>query len=231
MSKYEKDGLFIVVDGVDGTGKTSLGEAIADYINRAYPHLEVVRSNEKQCTSLGRLCTEVMHGEWCDKERLAPRTRWMLYEASRTQHNYEVVTPTLMDKQVLIQDRYIESTIAYQSADCMIDHRNIARVVTETSSDMIPDLTFITDCSLETLRDRLARRNKLSYFEKKGPDFLRRVRTTYLDRIEDHRVSWSYYITKVNTEGEKGTAIHQCTDAIDHCIHNKILRGSLPAGA
>ena len=226
---YNSKGLFIVVDGPDGSGKSTLAEAIREYINKKYRNLQCVMTCEKMGTSLGRLCTEVMHGEWCDKKKLAAKSRWMLYEASRMQNSFEKVLPELEEKRVVIQDRYIESTIAYQSVDCNIDYKTIAKVTHATSGDLVPDITFITDCSLATLQGRLAKRGKLSYFEAKGGEFLRLVRAVYMDRVEEHRLSWSYNLNRVDTEVEKGTAIKQCTRLIDHWIDNKYRTGALLA--
>lgn len=226
---YSSKGLFIVVDGPDGSGKSTLAEAIREYIHKDYRHLQCVMTCEKMGTSLGRLCTEVMHGEWHDKRKLAAKTKWMLYEASRMQNTFENVLPELEQKHVVIQDRYIESTIAYQSVDCQIDYKTVAKVTHATSGDLVPDITFITDCDLSTLEGRLAKRNKLSYFEAKGADFLRRVRAVYMDRVEEHRLSWNYNLNRVDTEVEKGTAIKQCTRLIDHWIANKYRTEALLA--
>src|SRR5690606_38906337 len=104
-------GYFLVLEGGDGSGKTTQARAVADWARDVLGR-EVVLTREPGGTELGRtLRSAVLHGEDVD-----PRTEALLYAADRAHHVHTIVRPALERGALVISDRYVDSSIAYQGS-------------------------------------------------------------------------------------------------------------------
>ncbi|MGO1538787.1 MAG: dTMP kinase [Leucobacter sp.] len=164
-------GLFITLEGGDGAGKTTQAELLEDWlVSRGR---EVVRTREPGGTPLGKQLRELLlHGESVD-----PRAEALLYAADRAQHIAEVVRPALERGAVVVQDRYIDSSLAYQGAGRVLDQSEIRHISAWASRDLWPELTVLLDVSVEVSARRRAQRGKAAdRLESEAREFHHAVR-------------------------------------------------------
>lgn len=111
MTAHAPAGLFISFEGVDGAGKTTQLERLRNYF--AGLGRNVVVTREPGGTELGmQLRTMLLHGG-----NIAPRTEALLFAADRAQHVAEIIVPALERGDIVITDRYLDSSLAYQAGD------------------------------------------------------------------------------------------------------------------
>jgi dTMP kinase len=134
-------GRFIVLEGGEGAGKSTqarrLGEAIE---SRGY---EVVLTFEPGATTIGQRLREVLLDR--GNTHLSARTEALLYAADRAQHVAEVIRPALERGAVVISDRYIDSSVAYQAGGRGLPEHEVRRLSRWATSGLVPDLTVLLD--------------------------------------------------------------------------------------
>jgi dTMP kinase len=134
-------GYFIAFEGGDGTGKSTQAAMLAEALrSRGY---DVVVTFEPGATSVGRRLREVL----LDRRSvgMTPRTEGLLYAADRAQHVTEVVRPALARGAVVITDRYVDSSLAYQAAGRNLDEREVRQLSRWATRGLTPDLTLLLD--------------------------------------------------------------------------------------
>lgn len=168
------DGLFVTFEGGDGAGKTTqiaLAEAWLDEAGH-----RVVRTREPGGSELGReLRRLILHGG-----DVAPRAEALLYAADRAHHVETVVRPALERGDVVLQDRYIDSSIAYQGAGRALDAADIETISRWASDGLVPDLTVLLDIDPASGRARRGGRGEQDRLEREADDFHARVRDGFL---------------------------------------------------
>lgn len=132
-------GIFITFEGGDGAGKTTQAELLASWI--AERGIEVVRTREPGGTRLGVALRELLlHGDHVDA-----RAEALLYAADRAQHVATVVRPALERGAAVVQDRYIDSSLAYQGAGRPLDATQVRRISEWATDGLWPHLTVLLD--------------------------------------------------------------------------------------
>ena len=175
---------FITLEGVDGAGKSSHLEFIADAVRTQAPHVVVTR--EPGGTDLAERLRQVILAE-----PLTPILETLLIFAARTDHVARVIRPALESGQWVICDRFIDATIAYQAAGKGVPRDLIARLSEAAHSGLMPHRTLVFDCPYEVAATRLAKAGrKLDRFEREDRAFYERVRSAYLElaRTEPRRI-------------------------------------------
>ena len=169
-------GLFITLEGGDGTGKSTQSALIGDWYTQQ--GREVVFTREPGGTDLGNELREiVLHS----RGHIAPRAEALLYAADRAHHIATVVRPALERGAVVIQDRYLDSSVAYQGAGRVLDPEEVRHVSMWATEGLIPDVTVVLDLDPAIGRDRLDAANKqFDRLEAEALDFHTRVREAYL---------------------------------------------------
>ncbi|WP_370566977.1 MULTISPECIES: dTMP kinase [unclassified Leucobacter] len=169
-------GRFITLEGGDGAGKTTQAELLEAWL-RARGH-EVVRTREPGGTSLGRQLRELLlHGD----EPIDPRAEALLYAADRAQHVAQVVRPALARGAIVVQDRYIDSSLAYQGAGRVLEVDDVRRLSAWASDSLQPDLTVLLDVSPELAVERRAKAGGVAdRLEREANDFHTAVREGFL---------------------------------------------------
>ena len=173
-----KRGKFIVFEGGDGAGKTTQLELLASYISGLYGQENVICTREPGGTALGKQIRELLlHGD-----EVTTRAEALLYAADRAQHLSELVLPALAGGVHVVQDRYIDSSIAYQSAARGLDSRQIIDINKFASGGLRPDLTILLDIdpALGDLRRACRASIKIDRIEAEPLDFHKRVREQFL---------------------------------------------------
>lgn len=170
-------GLFITLEGGDGSGKSTQAGLLADWL--AGQGRTVLRTREPGGTPVGVLIRDiVLH----HRGEVAPRAEALLYAADRAQHIATAVRPALARGEVVIQDRYLDSSVAYQGAGRVLGGTEIRDLSLWAAEGLLPQLTILLDLDETTARGRLDDANKrFDRLEAEKADFHRRVRASFLE--------------------------------------------------
>jgi dTMP kinase len=166
-------GVFVCFEGGDGTGKSTQARALADAL--AGRGFRTVSTFEPGDTTVGkemrRIVLDPATGE------LSHRTEVLLYAADKAEHVDTVVMPALERGEVVITDRYVDSTLAYQGAGRSLDVAEVERVARWATRDLRPHLTVVLDLDPEHGLGRFHERDRI---EGESADFFVRVREAFL---------------------------------------------------
>ncbi|TQL48737.1 thymidylate kinase [Homoserinimonas aerilata] len=173
-------GLFITFEGGDGSGKTTQAQLLSDWL--AGEGRTVVRTREPGGTELGLELREiVLHS----RGHISPRAEALLYAADRAHNIATVVRPAVDRGDIVIQDRYIDSSVAYQGAGRVLDGDEIRGISLWASEGMLPQLTVLLDLDETVGRARLdSARTRFDRLEAEKQEFHARVRAAYLALAE-----------------------------------------------
>ncbi|MFF2389754.1 dTMP kinase [Agromyces sp. NPDC058104] len=173
-------GLFITLEGGDGSGKTTQAELLGEWL--AGQGRTVVRTREPGGTAVGVEVREIVLHHRGD---IAPRAEALLYAADRAHHVATVVRPALERGEVVLQDRYIDSSVAYQGAGRVLDPAAVRGLSDWATEGLVPDLTVLLDLDAEAARGRLDEaRTRYDRLEAEAAEFHDRVRSAYLGLAE-----------------------------------------------
>ncbi len=191
-------GRFLVFDGPDGSGKTTQLQRLA--VAAAHAGVRVEHVREPGGTDIGERIRQILLDPIHDE--MALRCEMMLYMASRAQLVEQKIRPALDDHALVVADRYVSSTYAYQGAAGGLPTDEIAAVASAACRDAWPDLVIIYDVDERTAATRL--NPLLDRMERKGAEFHRKVRRGYLDlaQREPHR----HVVIDASTDTESVTA-------------------------
>ncbi|MFF3325809.1 dTMP kinase [Streptomyces sp. NPDC002889] len=168
------NGFFIAVEGGDGAGKSTQVEALAQWI-RAKGH-EVVVTREPGATPIGKRLRSILLD--VSSAGLSNRAEALLYAADRAEHVDSVVRPALERGAIVISDRYIDSSVAYQGAGRDLSPTEIARISRWATDGLVPNLTVLLDVSPQTARERFT--EAPDRLESEPAEFHQRVRAGFL---------------------------------------------------
>jgi dTMP kinase len=168
-------GLFITFEGGDGSGKSTQVSLLSRWLTeQGYTTLE---TREPGGTEVGvELRNIILHR----KGFLAPRAEALLYAADRAHHVFTVVRPALEAGTIVVQDRYLDSSVAYQGAGRVLEENEVRDVSLWATENLLPDLTIVLDAPAATLRARIQGDNRVyDRLEAEGDEFHERVREAY----------------------------------------------------
>ncbi|MFE1923934.1 dTMP kinase [Streptomyces asoensis] len=168
------NGFFIALEGGDGAGKSTQAEALAEWI-RAKGH-EVVLTREPGATPVGKRLRSILLD--VSSAGLSHRAEALLYAADRAEHVDTVVRPALERGAVVITDRYVDSSVAYQGAGRDLSPTEIARISRWATNGLVPHLTVLLDVSPEAARERFT--EAPDRLESEPAEFHARVRSGFL---------------------------------------------------
>ena len=176
MTAAGHPGLFITFEGGDGAGKTTQASLLEDWLTDA--GRPVVRTREPGGTEVGTLIRDiVLH----HRGEVAPRAEALLYAADRAHHVETVVRPALERGDVVIQDRYLDSSIAYQGAGRVLGRDEVRDLSLWATAGLLPDLTVLLDLDPTVARQRLDADDKpFDRLEAERETFHVRVREEFL---------------------------------------------------
>ncbi|MFJ3028979.1 dTMP kinase [Curtobacterium sp. NPDC087080] len=174
-------GRFITLEGGDGAGKTTQAELLTAWLEEH--GRTVVRTREPGGTELGQRIREmVLH----ERGHVAPRAEALLYAADRAHHVETVVRPALARGEVVLQDRYIDSSVAYQGVARGLGADRIRSVSDWAADGLVPDLTVLLDLDVTVGRSRVAaaRGHVFDRLESEASAFHETVRRAFLDAAD-----------------------------------------------
>lgn len=171
--------MFITLEGPEGSGKTTAVEsAVQKLMEMGY---QIVRTREPGGTPIAEEIRNVI----LDKANtnMDPRTEALLYAASRRQHLVEKVWPALKEGKIVICDRYLDSSLAYQGGARNLGVDNILNINLFATENTWPDLTLLFDIDPEIGLARIASNanREVNRLDLEKIDFHKKVRQTFLD--------------------------------------------------
>lgn len=182
-------GLLISIEGPDGAGKTSVLEALLPRLKEVYPG-QVVTTREPGGVAIAEQIREVILD--VDNTAMDAKTELLLYIAARRQHLVEKVLPELEKGNMVIMDRFIDSSVAYQGAGRGLDQTEIACLNAYATDGHKPDVTLLFDVDSETGLKRIAANGEreVNRLDLEKLDMHQRVRKGYLDlaMVEPERI-------------------------------------------
>ena len=182
MERIEKIGLHIALEGIDGCGGTTQCKLLAEYLRTN--DLKVYTTQEPSSNEIG-----VLLRKYLKDPNIHPSTDALLFAADRSHHFFNEIKPKLEANYIVISDRFLESSIAYQAAQS--EDISIKWVQTLNKFVKRPDITIVLDILPETSLKRKGDQ-KLEKFEERN--FLEKVRKVYLKRARQE----DYFI--INSE-------------------------------
>lgn len=182
MKTKRNNGFFLTVEGGEGTGKSTLIDRLYQYLT-VEKKISVLRSFEPGGTSLGEdLRKFLLHRE---DESISSRSELLLFLADRAHHVDTVILPALQQGQVVICDRFTDSSIAYQGyARQLANMDNLLDICSFATNQLVPDLTFYLDVDPEISLNRLQR--KKDRMESEDIEFHKKVRQGYLNLVREN---------------------------------------------
>jgi dTMP kinase len=186
-------GKFIVFEGVEGAGKTTQIQQTAAWLQSISGEARgsngeatpaIITTREPGGTDLGRQIRQLLLDDVDD--RVARRTELLLYGADRAQHVETFIEPHLKRGNIVLCDRFTDSTIAYQGYGRGFDLTEIELVNKLATGGLQSDLTLWLDLDVSIGLERVAKRGKPDRMERATLDFHQRVRQGYLDLADRH---------------------------------------------
>ena len=166
-------GIFIAFEGGEGSGKSTQSKLLKKWLEEEGE--EVVLSREPGGTEMGKDLRRILLDH--STGEISPRAEALLYAADRAHHVYSKIRPALDRGEVVITDRYFDSSIAYQGAGRVLVSGEVARISRWATESLFPTLTILIDLPAETGLGRLKSKDRL---EVEPLDFHERIRQEYL---------------------------------------------------
>lgn len=177
--------MFVTFEGPEGSGKTSAAnEVIRILVARGY---DVLYTREPGGTPIAEEIRNII----LDKKNTAldARAEALLYAASRRQHLVEKVWPALKEGKIVISDRFLDSSLAYQGAARKIGIENVLNINLFATEGTFPDLTLLFDITPEKGLERIAinKKREVNRLDLEALEFHRQVRETFLELAKKYR--------------------------------------------
>lgn len=170
----KKKGIIVSFEGIDGCGKSTQAKLFCKYL--CSKKLNPVLLSEPGGTYTGEKIRKILLDS---KNKIHPLTELFLYVASRSQIVEEMIKPHIKEGRIVVLDRYIDSTTAYQGYGRKISYRFIRQLHKFTAGDLIPDITFLIDAPARHLASVLKNKKK-DRIESESLKFQEEVRQGYL---------------------------------------------------
>jgi dTMP kinase len=179
--------MFITLEGPEGSGKTSHVLHLVEYLReKGYT---IFPTREPGGTSIGEQIRAVLHS--LKNTEMHPRTETLLYQAARAQFVEEVVRPRLALGEIVLSDRYADSTIAYQGYGHQQDLEQVRALVSYATGGLVPDLTVLLDVEVEVGIGRKSKSQEWNRLDAYTLEFHQRVRQGYLEMVKKEPERWA----------------------------------------
>ncbi len=165
-------GIFITLEGIDGTGKSTQASLIAKRLSLL--GYKVRTTKEPGGTKIGSQIAQILLSN--ENRHIFPKTEMFLFAADRAQHVREFIKPLLEEGFVVLSSRYIDSTLAYQCWGHGLPLDEVGSIMRFATDGLVPDLTIVLDLDPEVALKRV----KGDRLESEGFELLKKVRQGYL---------------------------------------------------
>lgn len=183
----QKKGIFITLEGPDGSGKSSQLTLLADFLRQqGYP---AITTREPGGTAIGDQIRKVLMT--LKNQEMQPRTEILLFQASRAQLVEQVILPALEQGEVILCDRYADSTLAYQGYGYRcFTLEQLRPLVAFATGGLLPDLTLLLDVDVEVGLRRRLQEGDWTRMDAYELSFHQRVRVGYLEMAQAESQRW-----------------------------------------
>jgi dTMP kinase len=171
-------GLFITMEGPDGSGKSTQLQRLAERLAQA--GIQYITTREPGGTPISDKIRALLLDP--SHEAMVAKTEALLYAASRAQHVAEVIRPALQAGKVVLCDRYLDASLAYQATGLGLPEEYVRRLSMEATDGLLPQRTYLIDVPAEVGIERVAvkRGAGLDRIEQRDLEYHRRVRSQFL---------------------------------------------------
>ncbi|MEO1770130.1 dTMP kinase [Candidatus Enterococcus ferrettii] len=199
------NGLFITIEGPDGAGKTSVIEELFPRLQQVATK-DIVKTREPGGIPIAEKIRQVILDP--KNDRMDDRTEALLYAAARRQHLIEKIWPALEQGKIVLCDRFVDSSLAYQGAGRGIGMREVAQINEFAIEGTVPDITLYLDVDSDTGLQRImsSRKNQIDRLDAEGLQFHQRVRHAYLKLADEH----SERIIKIDARKRLELVVEDC---------------------
>jgi len=174
-------GMFVTFEGTDGSGKTSVIKGLLARLDEMGLHDDYLVTREPGGSRISEAIREVI----LDKKHteMDRKTEALLYAASRRQHLVEKILPALADNKIVLCDRFVDSSLAYQGAGREIGVNEVAAINRFATGGLSPDLTFYFDLdpTIGLKRIKTNRQGEVNRLDEEQLSFYQQVRAEYLE--------------------------------------------------
>ena len=178
--------MFITLEGPEGSGKTSHIPHLVEFLReKGYT---VFPTREPGGTSIGEQVRDVLHD--LKNTEMHPRTETLLYQAARAQFVEEVIKLRLDAGEIVISDRYADSTLAYQGFGHEQNLEEVRALIHYATGGLTPDLTILLDLDVEIGLARKTNADEWNRLDAYTVEFHRRVRKGYLELVKTEPSRW-----------------------------------------
>ncbi|KAF1297076.1 dTMP kinase [Enterococcus sp. JM4C] len=203
------NGLFITVEGPDGAGKTSVIEELFPRL-QALTNQPLIKTREPGGIAIAEKIRQVILDP--KNDAMDERTEALLYAAARRQHLVEKVFPALNEGKIILCDRFVDSSLAYQGAGRRIGVAAIAEMNIFATEGLAPNFTLYLDVDSDTGLRRISqhRSHQMDRLDSEGLEFHQRVRHAYLKLAEENPSR----ITKIDARQDLFHVVEACFQAV-----------------
>lgn len=202
-------GKFITIEGTDGSGKTTVTKMLEEYLlNKGY---KVITTREPGGVDVSEKIRNIILFEDID-----PKTEALLFAASRREHIIKKIIPALSAGYVVLCDRFLDSSIAYQVFGRNLDEQNVLDINSFALEGLEPDLTLYFDVDINTGLSRVSNRIENNNLDNEQNDFYIRVKKGYDYTSEKYQNR----VVKINANNDINTVF---CDSI--AVVEKLLEG------
>jgi len=183
--KRKNNGLFITFEGIEGCGKSTHIKYLYKFLKKH--GFKVIKTKEPGGSSIGKIIRKILLDP--KNKNLSPKTELFLLLADRAQHTIEKIKKFLNLGFIVISDRYIDSSIAYQAAGRELNLNFVKKLNKFATDNLVPDLTFLLDIDISKgLKNAKKRKfffKKVDRFETEKLKFHKKVRDMYYKLLKD----------------------------------------------
>ena len=221
-------GKFLVIEGIEGLGKTTQASVIRDFIIGG--GREVVHTREPGGTPMAENIRSLLLSR-PNGESMAEMTELLLMFAARAQHIAQLIEPALAQGAWVLSDRFTDATYAYQGYGRAMSIKTISALEQLVQGSLRPDLTILLDAPVSVSQKRAAARGKLDRFELEAAEFFARAREGYLARAAASLDRFLVVNAEQSIEAVSGDIIIGLTRWMERCASSSISTDTLPHSA
>ena len=211
MGRCIKKPFFIVFEGIEGCGKSFQSKKLFDKLKKK--KVDTILTREPGGTKSSELIRNLILKDYFEKnskEKFDKYTDTLLYLAARNEHIKNKIRPALLKKKVVICDRFVDSTIAYQVYGKKVDLKFIQNINKKILKGIKPNIIFILKVSKKISRMRLKKRKNKNRYDNFAPSFYTKAQNSFIKIAKNKK---NYYI--LNSSSNDNTLEHKIFDIVN----------------
>ncbi|MGD0233992.1 MAG: dTMP kinase [Syntrophorhabdales bacterium] len=193
--------MLVTFEGIEGSGKTTQADLLYTYLKeKGY---NVIKTREPGGTGFGEALRDVLLRK---DMRVFPLAELLVFMAVRAQHMEEVISPALAEGKIVLCDRFVDATYAYQGYGRSIDLGIIETFNRLVTKGVRPNLTILLDCDVDlAFKRKSAAKQQMDRFERESVSFHRKIRDAYLKLSEEDSKRFFVIGPSLDVEGAHRT--------------------------